>query len=439
MSSDNATSVGTSPAQGDRVATPVSQPVRQRIFFYLGALIVLLAFSSPQGGLIDIPISFFLKNKLQLEAHQVAVFRLIASVPLYLSFVFGFVRDSWSPFGMKDRGFMVLFGAICAALYVLFAFTPVSYPTLLIAVIALTASSLFITAALNGLTSVLGQQHAMTGQISVVLNTFGTFPTLAGLLAGGYLSELLEQRNADQAARILFLCGATLMGAVATYGIWRPTSVFDNVRDETALVGRPLDNLARLARHWPIYPALLIWLLWNFAPGSATPLQYFMQNTLHAKDAQWGQWNAIFAASFVPTFLVFGLLCRKFVLRTLLLWGTVVAVPQMVPLLFIHSINGALLAAVPMGLMGGVASAAYIDLIIRSSPRGLQGTAFMMSTGLYWVATRFGDVLGTTLYDHFGGFGVCVLAITVVYALILPTLLLVPSDLTNTADGQALE
>ena len=46
--------------------------------------------------------------------------------------------------------------------------------------------------------------------------------------------------------------------------------------------------MKRLVRHWPIYPAMLIWLLWNFAPGSTTPLQYHLQNTLHATDAQWG-------------------------------------------------------------------------------------------------------------------------------------------------------
>jgi len=69
--------------------------------------------------------------------------------------------------------------------------------------------------------------------------------------------------------------------------------------------------------------------------------------------------------------------CGKFPWRMcqgpLLLWGTVVAVPQMVPLLFIHSIAGAFIAAVPIGLMGGVGTAAYLDLIIRSCPRGLQG------------------------------------------------------------------
>lgn len=36
--------------------------VRQHILVYLGVLIILLAFGSPSGGLIDIPISFILKN-----------------------------------------------------------------------------------------------------------------------------------------------------------------------------------------------------------------------------------------------------------------------------------------------------------------------------------------------------------------------------------------
>jgi hypothetical protein len=87
--------------------------------------------------------------------------------------------------------------------------------------------------------------------------------------------------------------------------------------------------------------------------------------------------------------------------------------------------------------MGGVATGAYMDLIIRSSPKGLQGTTFMMASSLYFVVARFGDVLGTRLYDHFGSFAVCVIAITIVYALILPALLLVPKHLIATSDGEA--
>ncbi len=410
--------------------------VRQRIFLYLGVLIVLLAFGAPGGGFVEIPISFLLKNKLHLEAHDLAVFRLLSAIPLYLSCVFGFVRDTWNPFGMRDRGFMLVFGTVTAGLYISFAFTPVTYVTLLAAILLLTTSFLFVASAQNGLTSTLGQQHMMAGQISAIWNIFASIPAVAALLLGGSFSNFLEEKDIDQAVQILFLVGAAMMAAVAAYAVWKPKTVFDNIRYDHWNAAHPLTDLKRLVRHWPVYPALLIWLLWNFAPGSATPLQYYLQNTLHADDAQWGQWNAIFAASFIPTFMLFGILCRRFPLKTLLLWGTVVAVPQLVPLLFIHSITGALIAAVPIGLMGGVATAAYLDLIIRSCPPGLQGTMLMMSAGLNVIVSRFGDILGTHLYDYFGNFAACVIAITVVYASILPALLLVPIGLIATADGQ---
>ena len=417
--------------------TDLSPLARQRIFLYLGILIILVAFGSPSGGLIDIPISFLLKNKLKLSAHEVAGFRLVAAVPLYLSFAFGFIRDIWNPFAMGDRGFMLLFGTISALLYVFFAFTAVSYAVLIVAVVSLTASCLFVASAQNGLTAMIGRQHAMTGQISAAWNVFLSIPAVAALLAGGALSGLLEDRGADQAVRILFLAGAAIMAVVAVYSMWRPKDVFDNVRLEYGEGQHPVADLRRLVQHWPLYSALLIWLLWNFAPGSATPLQYHLQNTLHASDAQWGLWNAIFAASFIPTYVAYGVLCRKFALKSLLLWGTVIAIPQMVPLLFIHSVTGALVAAVPIGLMGGIATGAYLDLIIRACPRGLEGTTLMLASSLYFLVSRFGDVLGTRLYDRFGNFDVCVIAITGVYALMLPALLLVPRQLIASADGQS--
>ena len=424
----------------DIVPFPAPLPVsaRLRIFLYLGILIVLLAFGSPSGGLIDIPISFFLKNKLHLAAHETATFRLIAGLPLYFSFVFGFLRDIWNPLGMRDRGFMLVFGAATAALYAGFAFVPIGYGSLLGGVMLITVAFLFVASAQNGLTSTLGQQHAMSGQISAVWNIFGAIPGVAALLVGGSLSNMLEHRNVETAGRILFLLGAAVMALTALYALWRPKIVFDNVRNEDAGVARPRDDIKRLLRHRPIYPALVIWVLWNFAPGSATPLQYYLQNTLHAADSQWGEWNAIFAASFVPTFLLYGLLCRTYPLRTLLLWGTVAAVPQLVPLLFIHSVEGALIAAAPIGLMGGVATAAYFDLIIRSCPPGLQGTTMMLAGALSIVVIRAGDVLGTDIYDYYGGFAACVIAVTLVYALILPALLWVPKSLIATADGETL-
>jgi hypothetical protein len=46
-------------------------------------------------------------------------------------------------------------------------------------------------------------------------------------------------------------------------------------------------------------------------------------------------------------------------------------------------------------------------------------------------------VLGTSLYDHFHNFTVCVIAMTVTNGLILPAILLVPRHMMSTPDGVA--
>ena len=89
--------------------------------------------------------------------------------------------------------------------------------------------------------------------------------------------------------------------------------------------------------------------------------------------------------------------------------------------------------------MGGIATAAYFDLAMRSCPPGLQGTLMMLVDGVFALSARGGDLLGARIYNSSPshGFLYCVIATTIVYALILPLILLVPKDLIATADGQS--
>jgi hypothetical protein len=75
---------------------------------------------------------------------------------------------------------------------------------------------------------------------------------------------------------------------------------------------------------------------------------------------------------------------------------------------------------------------------MRACPPGLQGTLMMAVDGVYVLAVRGGDLLGTRIYDSSPehGFVYCVIATTAVYVLILPLILLVPKDLIATADGE---
>ena len=137
--------------------------------------------------------------------------------------------------------------------------------------------------------------------------------------------------------------------------------------------------------------------------------------------------------------MLYGFLCQRVRLSRLLWFGFGLAVFQMVPLLFVKTAVGALIAAVPMGVIGGIGQAALTDLAIRSCPKGLQGTMMMLfNTAVYFIAVRFGDLFGAYLYERRGGFVTAVVATIIVYALILPVLLLIPKRLIATTDGEAL-
>ena len=101
--------------------------------------------------------------------------------------------------------------------------------------------------------------------------------------------------------------------------------------------------------------------------------------------------------------------------------------------------TGALWAAAPNGAMGGITAAAIFDLAMRSCPPGMQGTLMMMVEAGNLLSTRGGDLLGSMIYasSPTHGFLYCVISITVVYALMLPVLLLIPRELLATADGEA--
>src|ERR1700683_485759 len=92
----------------------LSESDRNRILIYLGALIFIISFGG--GGLLAPPLFFILKNRLHLGATQLSLFLLLAALPGYFAFLPGFVRDLWNPFGLRDRGYMIIFGGVSAVL-----------------------------------------------------------------------------------------------------------------------------------------------------------------------------------------------------------------------------------------------------------------------------------------------------------------------------------
>jgi hypothetical protein len=334
---------------------------------------------------------------------------------------------------MRDRGYMLLFSLLTVTAFLVLAALPLSVMGLYVGVILAMISFRFIAAALGGLSALLGQEKLMSGRLAAVGQFANFFASLAGGFAGGYVA-----RSLTPSATFVLLALLTLL--IAAFSMLKPAAVFNRTYDLPQAQGTNLwGDIRRLVRHRAIYAPLLIAMMWNFAPGLGTPLQYYLTNTLHAPDSVFGQFYGIYYASYLPTVLLYGWLCQRVALKTLIWWAMIITVPQLIPLAFIHSGTQALAWAVPMGLMGGLGVAAVFDLAIRSCPPGLQGSLMMLVDGVYIFAFRGSDVLGAAIYDadpkH--GFLWCVIATTLIYIAILPMLFLIPRDVIARADGES--
>lgn len=404
----------------------------RQIFFYFGALTFLVYLVLPDRYLLDIATTYMLKNQLHASATQVSTFRLLTAIPVYVSFLFGLVRDLWNPLGWRDRGYFLLFAPATAAVFVWMAFAPVSFAGLYIGMFLTMFSFRFVSAAYQALLALIGQEQLMCGRLSALWNVVQSFPLVAGAVASGYMAEHLRPPQT-------FVLVASLTLSIAFLAFWKPRAVFGHAYDQPQAQGTDLvGDIKRLLKHRAIYAPLLMLLLFQFAPGSNTPLQYYLTDRLHASDAVYGYFQGIFLAAFIPVFLAYGFLCKRIALKKLLWWGAAIAVPQMVPFAFIHSARSALLLAVPIGMMGGIFFCAVYDLAMRACPPGLQGTLMMLLDSVYLLSYRAGDLVGSKIYSSSPqhGFLYCVIAITVVYAMMLPVILLVPKHLMATTDGQ---
>jgi hypothetical protein len=403
-----------------------------RVFLYFTPLTLLVFLVLPNGYLLDIATSFMLKNRLHATPEQIANFRLLTAIPVYLSFAFGLARDRWNPFGMRDRGFMLIFGCVTTVLFVWMSQAPLTYRVLLVGMFLVMFAFCFVAAAARGLLALVSQEQLMSGRLSALWNAVSSAPYAAGAFASAYLAQRLSP---DQ----MFLLVALLCAAIALMGLWKPAAVFSHAYDRpearrTNFAG----DIRRLVRHKACYPAVLLVCLSQFSPGTNTPLQFYLTNELHLPDAVYGNFLGITMGAYIPACMLYGYLCKRLPLSRLLLIATFAYIAQAIPLLFIHSTATALWMSLLMGLINGFAFATYWDLALRSCPPGLQGTLMMLVAGAYELAYRAGDLVGASIYGSSAthGFLSCVILATATSMLMLPVLRLIPKQLIATADGE---
>jgi len=133
------------------VANINSSRESRQIFLYFSSLTLLVYLVAPEMPLLDIPTSYMLKNQLHATASQISTFRLLMAIPVYLAFVFGMKRDTWNPFGWRDRGIFLIFAPLTGAAFLWMALSHRSFAGLMAGMLLLMSLSRFTLGAFSGL------------------------------------------------------------------------------------------------------------------------------------------------------------------------------------------------------------------------------------------------------------------------------------------------
>ena len=397
-----------------------------------GYFVLLMTLAIVPEKLASTPLKFIYKDQLHLDAQATATLIAIITIPGYFAFAFGMCRDRFNPLKMGDRGYILVFGSLIGLLFLAISQIPLTLGTIGVCLFLVAASQTLVRAAYQALMRNISEARLMSGRMSTTYQFMTTALPMLATVAGGWLTE-----NKVSWRMILVGVGIGYL-SLGLFGKWKPAGVYEGLATSgTTNLANFWSEVRALAKRRAFWIAAVIWGLWAFSPGANTPIYYYMTTTLKMSQTQYSLYDGLTTFTLVPTVLLFGLLIKRFSLWPLVLIATVVAIPQMIPLMLIHNAAQSYIAATFMGLTGGLANAAYWSLVIRASPQGLAGTGMLMAISFGHLSVHGSDILGGWLFKHWGFTG-CAVVTTVAYLFLVPLVFMLPRALVKAADDEEI-
>lgn len=390
---------------------------------YFVSLFGILTLISPQDGLLALPIRYFLKNNLRADAVDIAVFDACTNLPVYLAVIFGLWRDWFVRHSRTEILWMRIAIAGICGVYLCLGYAAVQqldYPQMLLGVLTAMVFLTLLNTFVQAQMTLASRLHGLT-QLSAIWNIAGQLPVVSAFLIGGWLVQVISLRQ------LFVWCGLATVVL-----LWRQVRIGRaRINGSTpAAVARATALPLLLRRHRRFWLVLAVIMLFTFSPGWQTPLFYFLTNQIGLTSEQYGLFMAVVAASTIAGNVIFGVYARYRTLRTTLWFGTVLLIVQSPLPLFIHDAFDAQGIAAISGLLYGFAIGGYWALVMRASPVGLEATAFALAVSVSIIGTRFGDLLGSWIFQR-GGFAVAMVVTTATTALILPVLAALPKEMVE--------
>jgi predicted MFS family arabinose efflux permease len=398
-----------------------------RWFILIGAGVFATTMSQP--AVLRLPFQNLLKADLHVSRQMMASFFALSTLAWYFKPLAGIFTDSVPLFGTRRKYYLILSALIAGALYLLVGVVPRTYMSVLLAMIALNCMLVVGSTVIGGLIVEIGNRERATGRLNssryVVMNAC----TLIGGPLGGFL--------AARAFGLTTVAGAAIALSVVPFAWWMVKEP-PIARRESQAWNNAKAEFRKLMQSKTLWSAAGLLFLVYIAPGFSTPLYYFQTDVLKLSQQFIGTLILLGGAFGILGAFVYGLMCKRLTLRTLLYISIIINVAGTMLYLFYKSATAAAIIESQNGLIGTVAELALMDLAARATPKGSEGLGFALMMSVRNGGQAISDIFGSWLIDqHHVSFFHLVWLNAGTTALILIVIPFLPAILIDRSDGSA--
>jgi hypothetical protein len=402
-----------------------------KTFLYAAILIAVgvMATTLAQIQLLGlIPLKNLLKNELHADRATAAAFFFWAQMAWYFKPVCGIVTDAFPLFGSRRKSYLLISSSLTVVMWFALSVTPHRYATLLVVAIAINVFAVLASTVVGGYMVEVAQRISGSGRLSAIRNFVQqTCYIVSGSLAG-FLGSIAFGWTGVACGGIMFLLlPATLLFLKEEKRHTESQVLLSNARAQLGVIVK-----ART-----MWAAAGLMALFYLAPGLATATFYRQQNELHMGTEAQGLLQTLAGIGGVSAACLYILACRRWNLKTLLLWCVSIAGLTSLGYLFYTTPLRADVVETVYGFGFVMAEMALMDLAVRATPPGSEGLGFSLMMSVRNLALFGSDWFGSKMLDRFHWtFSGLVLGNAATTFIVVPLVFLLPLLIVGRKDAE---
>ncbi len=347
--------------------------------------------------------------------------------------VFGVITDAFPLFGTRRKAYLIGGATLASLAWLVMAIIPHDYGHLLTVAIILNVFMVVCSTVIGGYMVETAQAVSGSGRLTALRQLVSQACSIFVGPLSGFLASIAFAWTAGASAAVVALLVPVSMLFLHERRKPAPGAV-RGVRQ------RPRSSFATSPPARTMWGAAGLMLLFYIAPGFGTAMFYRQQNELHMTTQMQGFLGLIAGICGVAAALGYGLACRRWNLRTLLVVSMTAGTIANLLYLFYSSYDRAMVIDGVNGLGYTLAELALMDLAVRATPAGSEGLGFALMVSVRNFALFGTDWFGSMLIESYHvSLDTLIWANSIMTAITVPLVFLLPAIIVGLRDAERSE